>query len=221
MPVPHYQIKQRGTSRSFPEGDAFLSNAGVSGDVVLHLGTPYEADPSKAAVIVELDNESLGVHTGEQAGLEGSNALGFSRYRNGDDKPSALIELVRQPATDETAIAAARAVFEASGFEVVVCSDQIGRIINRLVIPKYNDALRFLDEGLATAHDMDVTCKMGLGYPDGPIERLERGGLAHHHAISQALFKAFGSPAFVPARRSTVAVQRIAQAKRDDEAEPR
>jgi 3-hydroxybutyryl-CoA dehydrogenase len=134
--------------------------------------------------------------------------LGFARYRNGDDAPSALVELVRQPATAESAIEAARAVFKAAGLEVVVCFDQAGRIIDRLVRPKYNAALRFLDEGLATAEDMDLTCRLGLSYPDGPIERVERGGLAHHHDVSKTLFDVYGAPGFAPARRATVAAQR-------------
>ena len=114
------------------------------------------------------------MHTGEAAGEEGSNVLGFARYRNGSDAPSPLIELVRQPNTKPEAIAAARAVFEAAGFTVVVCADQAGRIVDRLVRPKYNAALRFLDEGLATAKDMDLTCRLGLGYP----RRADRAGRA-------------------------------------------
>jgi 3-hydroxybutyryl-CoA dehydrogenase len=148
------------------------------------------------------------VHTGEKAGEEGSNVLGFARYRNGADPPSQLIELVRQPRTRPEAIAAARAVFEAAGFTVVVCADQAGRIVDRLVRPKYNAALRFLDEGLATAKDMDTTCRLGLGYPDGPVERVERGGLAYHHDITRVLFEVYGTSAYAPARRAVVAKQR-------------
>ena len=47
-----------------------------------------------------------------------------------------------------------------------------------------------LDEGLASAAAIDTTCRLGLGYPDGPIERVMRGGLAHHHDVSRALFDA-------------------------------
>ena len=96
----------------------------------------------------------------------------------------------------------------AAGFAVAVCGDQAGRIIDRLVRPKYNDALRFLDEGLATAKDMDLTSRMGLGYPDGLIERTERGGLARHHDITKALHEVYGTQAFVPARRAIVAKAR-------------
>jgi 3-hydroxybutyryl-CoA dehydrogenase len=203
-----YAIVQSGDSRSFPAGDPFLAGTKAGAEVVLYLGAPYRADPSKTAILVELDTECLGVHTGEAAGAEGGNVLGFARYRNGDDPPSNLIELVRQPGTTDRAIAAAHEVFEAAGFTVALCSDQVGRIIDRLVRPKYNDALRFLDEGLASAKDMDLTCRLGLGYPDGPIERVERGGLARHHDISQALFAVTGAPAYAPARRAVVAKMR-------------
>ena len=127
---------------------------------------------------------------------------------NGDDPPSNLIEVVRQPATPDSAIEAARSVFESAGFEVAICADQAGRIIDRLVRPKYNFALRFLDEGLGTAEDIDLTCRLGLSYPDGPIERVERGGLANHYDVTKALFEIYGSPGFAPARRATVAAQR-------------
>lgn len=207
-----YAIIQTGESLSFPAGDAFLTGAAGDAEIVIHLGnhlgTPH-ADASKAAILVELGTECLGVHTGESMGGEGSNVLGFARYRNGADEPSRLIELVRQPSTRPESIVAARAMFEAAGFTVVVCSDQAGRIVDRLVRPKYNAALRFLDEGLASASDMDITCRLGLGYRDGPIERVERGGLTYHHDVTSALFEVYGTPAYAPARRAVVAKQRM------------
>lgn len=209
-----YAILQRGESRSFPASDPFLAGAvpeaAAPGEahVLLCLGVPPPEEPRHAAILVELGSECLGVHTGEAEGDEGSNVLGFARYRNGTDAPSPLVELVRQPRTPETAVAAARAVLEAAGLTVVVCTDQAGRIVDRLVRPKYNAALRFLDEGLATQADMDLTCRLGLGYRDGPIERVARGGLAHHHDVSRVLFAVYGTPAYAPARRAVVAAQR-------------
>ena len=163
-----YQIVRRGQSRSFPAGDPFLAAAVETAAVVLYLGVAPVADRTKAAILIELGMECLGVHTGEEAGEEGSNMLGFGRYRNGDDDPSRLIELVRQPRSRSSAIEAATAAFEAAGFEVVLCGDQAGRIVDRLVRPKYNTVLRFLDEGLATAEDLDLTCPTGArlsGWP--------------------------------------------------------
>lgn len=208
----NYEIQSESPSRSFPAGDPFLERSDPHSPVLIHLGdcgrVEVHADPARTAILVELASECLGVHTGEEAGEEGSNILGFARYRNGDEAPSKLIELVRQPATMQSAIEAATAVFREAGFEVALCSDQVGRIIDRLEVPKLNDALRFLDEGLASATDMNLTCRLGLGYRDGPIERVERGGLEQHFARSQALFQAYGTPAYAPARRALVAHQR-------------
>lgn len=217
-----HRIHARGPSRSFPEGDPIgdALRAGSAGDdaaaeIVLMLGDDGgplpPITPTPRVVLVELGHECLGVHTGEQAGREGSHVLGFARYRNGDDPPSSLVELVRQPASDDASIETARGFLEAAGLEVVVCADQAGRIVDRLVRPKYNAALRFLDEGLATAEAMDLTCRLGLGYPDGPIERVERGGLTAHHDVTRALFEVYGTPAYAPARRAVVAAQRRAR----------
>lgn len=208
--APTFEIKAVGKSCSFPVEEEFLSSSTENGDVTIHVGGGFELNASKTAVLVELDTECLGVHTGEDIGNEGSNVVGFARYCNGDDAPSNLIELVFQPNTGPAALAAARAIFEVSGFDVVSCKDFPGRIVDRLVRPKYNDALRFLDEGLATAADMDKTCVMGLGYPDGPIERVSRGGLARHYDVTKAIYDMTGHQGYSPARRAVVAKVRKA-----------
>lgn len=198
------------STRSFAPDDALRSDvlSDENAEIVLYLGAPYRADATKKAIIIELGTECLGDHTGEELGEEGSNVLGFARYRNGDDPPSQLVELVRQKRTNPAALEAARAMFESGGLAVAVCDDQAGRIIDRLVRPKYNAALRFLDEGRATQKDMDLTCKLGLGYPDGPIERVVRGGLAHHYEITGGLFETTGAAGYAPARRAAVAARR-------------
>jgi 3-hydroxybutyryl-CoA dehydrogenase len=198
------------SERSFPASDPFRDGAVSPRDaeIIIHLGSPYAPAPEKALVLVELGTECLGDHTGEEMGQEGSNVLGFARYRNGRDAPSPLVEIVRQKNTSPASTAAARAVFENAGLKTALCTDQTGRIIDRLVRPKYNAALRFLDEGRASQPDMDLTCRLGLGYPDGPIERVIRGGLDEHYEISRILFEATGSAAYVPARRAAVAFRR-------------
>jgi len=206
-----YAIEKNGESRSFPDGDAFLNGAvgRDQADIVIYSGVQFTPDSRKAAILIELGAECLGDHINED-NSEHENVLGFARYRNGGDPPSRLIELVRHSKTSESAIAAARDLFAAAGLEVSLCNDQAGRIINRLVVPKYNAALRFLDEGLATQTDMDLTCKLGLGYPDGPIERVVRGGLASYYRVTKDLFDAFGTPAFAPPRRARIAFKKAA-----------
>jgi 3-hydroxybutyryl-CoA dehydrogenase len=203
-----YTIIKSGESRSFPDPDTFHAGATneAQAEAIIYCGVQFKPDAAKALILIELGDGSLAEHTGEEGF---SNVLGFARYRNGDDAPSKLIELVKQPSNSDQTILAAREFFKSHGLQVVVSADQMGRIINRLVLPKYNAALRFLDEGLASQQDMDLTCKLGLGYPDGPIERVVRGGLHHHYARTKALFDTYGTPSYAPQRRAVVAARRI------------
>jgi 3-hydroxybutyryl-CoA dehydrogenase len=207
-----YEILALGDSASFPEPHALLEHAARKGEVVIVLGNRIPEALERLgkldryrAVVIELGMECLGVYTGESRGEEGSNMLGFARFKLGGDPASDLVELVRQPATPQGAIEAAKATFESAGLKVAVSKDVPGRIVNRLIRPYYNAALRRLDEGLATASDMDTTLKLGLGYPEGPIGLLERSGLAEHHDISMTLWEAYGDQGYMPARRAQVA----------------
>ncbi len=216
-----YSVINTGDSNVFEDDHALLSNASRSGEVVVILGAEAGKSLSelrdaakKTAVLIELDGECLGVHTGESRGEEGGNVLGLSRFRLGAAEPTNLVELVRQPRTTDAAIAAAKAIFEGAGLQVAVCGDFAGRIIDRLVRPYYNAALTRLDEALASADDLDTTLKLGLGYPEGPIALLERTGLEYHCQVTQDLFEAYGEGAYAPARRARVAYMR-AMAQRE------
>lgn len=210
--MPTFSIVDHGPSRSFPAGDPFRARAAAGGDVVVHCGVPagapVDADPAATCTLVELGTESLGVHTGEDSGREGDTRVGFARWRLGNGQPGDLVELVTQPGTVPAALEAARATFEGAGFRVAVCRDRAGRILDRMLRPYFNDALRALDDGLASPGDLDKTVRLGLGYPEGPIALLYRTGLAHHHEITRALFAATGERAFAPPRRAAVAALR-------------
>ncbi len=210
--TPTFSIADHGPSRSFAADDPFRARAVPDGDVLVHLGVPpaapVEADPARRCILIELGTESLGVHTGEDAGREGDTRIGFARWRLGDGEPGPLVELVVQPRTEPAALDAARAVFEGAGLQVAVCLDRAGRILDRMLRPYFNDALRALDNGLATANDLDKTVRLGLGYPEGPIALLHRTGLAHHPDVTETLFRLTGERTFAPARRAAVARSR-------------
>ncbi|ANN77805.1 3-hydroxyacyl-CoA dehydrogenase family protein [Bordetella flabilis] len=217
-----YQIVRAGASRSFPSPHAFLEQASPGAENVVYLGVDagsgYTAGAGHAKcmfVAIELGTECLGVHTGEDQGQEGSNVVGFARFRLGTAEPSPLVELVRQPATRPEAIEAAKAAFQAAGLTVAVCGDFPGRIVDRLIRPYFNAALRRLDEKLASARDLDKTLCLGLGYPEGPISLLERTGLADHFRVAQSLYEALGQEAYAPARRAQVAARRALSAPGD------
>lgn len=214
-----YQIIPQGESRSFPEAHPFVDAASNGGDGVVLVGSEagsawrqgVEGASGKSFIAIELDTECLGVHIGEDEGP--ANVVGFARFRLGDDAPTNLVELVKKPYTDPAAVQAAKSAFEAAGLVVAVCNDFPGRILNRLVRPYYNAALRRLDEGLATAADMDKTLCLGLGYPEGPISLLNRTGLHHHYRVTQSLYEALGQEPYAPARRAQVAWARHHQDK--------
>ena len=208
------KIIDTGNSRSFPKNHPIGLASDDAAKIILIMGNNVDAalraltNPDQCdLILVELGQECLGVHTSEDLGEEGSNILGFARYQMGDDPPTKLIELVKQKNSSETAIAHAKAVFESLDLVVAVCADTPGRIVDRLIRPYLNSVLRRLDDGLATAKDMDLTLKLGLGYPEGPLEMLKRTGLANHAQVTQYLYEALGHPGFSPARRAQVAKQ--------------
>lgn len=207
-----YRIVGSGASRSFPNAHPFVDQADSAAVAVVYLGgnagaafCAAPAAPDAPFVAIELGNECLGVYAEEAANGTATNVVGFARFRLGDAEPGNLVELVRQFSTSPEAIAAARAAFEAAGLVVAVCHDFPGRIVNRLVRPYYNAALRRLDEQLATADDMDMTLRLGLGYPEGPIALLRRTGLAQHYDVTRALHEALGQEPYAPARAAQVA----------------
>lgn len=204
-------------SRSIPEGDTLRGFARAGADATVIIGGNAEAiarvlrkvDVSaKRVVAVELGTECLGFHVGEEPAAGATNVVGFARFRLGKQPVSPLVELVRQRTTAATALAAATAIFEAAGLEVVICGDTPGRIVDSLLRPYLNSTLRSVDEGLAEPADLDQALRLGLGYPKGPIELLEQTGIDAHHQISGELYEALGAPEFLPARRARVAAMR-------------
>lgn len=200
-----------GVSRSFPDGteglptehQAIVFIGEESGDRYRNTELT-ECD----FVAVELGNECLGVHTGTEADDNHRRTVGFARFRMGRGAPTPLVEIVRQPWTDDEAVTSAQHFFEAAGLKTAVCADMPGRIVNRLIRPYLNAVLRRLDQRLATAGDMDATLRLGLGYPEGPNELLARTGLVDHFDTTQALHQALGDPDFAPARSAQIAKAR-------------
>lgn len=73
------------------------------------------------------------------------------------------------------------------GKEPVVVKDQPGFLVNAVLMPYLNQAVQELDRGLASAEDIDIAVRLGLGYPKGPLELLDLIGLdTHLHATTSA-----------------------------------
>ncbi|WP_299952102.1 3-hydroxyacyl-CoA dehydrogenase family protein [uncultured Modestobacter sp.] len=110
-----------------------------------------------------------------------------------------LVEVVSTIATDPDVAATARALCAQLGKHAVSCTDRAGFIVNALLFPYLNDAVRMLEAHYATADDIDAAMKVGCGYPMGPFELLDVVGLDVALAIERELYTEFREPGFAPA----------------------
>ncbi len=76
--------------------------------------------------------------------------------------------------------------------------DRPGFLLDALVRPYLNDVISEFADGLATAEDLDVALRLGLGYRSGPLERLDRVGLDEHLRTTEALHRATGDSRYAP-----------------------
>ncbi len=110
-----------------------------------------------------------------------------------------LVEVVSTVATAADVEATALEVTERLGKHPVRCADRAGFIVNALLFPYLNDAVRMLEAHYATSEDIDSAMKVGCGYPMGPFELLDVIGLDVSLAIQRVLYQEFREPGFAPA----------------------
>jgi 3-hydroxybutyryl-CoA dehydrogenase len=110
-----------------------------------------------------------------------------------------LVEVVSTVNTSQDSKSAGLAVCERLGKHAVSCMDRAGFIVNALLFPYLNDAVRMLQAHYASADDIDAAMKVGCGYPMGPFELLDVVGLDVALAIQTTLYREFREPGFAPA----------------------
>ena len=118
----------------------------------------------------------------------------------------ALVEVVRPvTATDDT-VRAALEFAAACGKDPVEVKDQAGFVVNALLFPYLNNAVRLLEQGVASKEGIDAAMKGGCGFPMGPFALLDLVGLDTSVAILDALYDEFRDPnyATVPLLRRMV-----------------
>ena len=109
-----------------------------------------------------------------------------------------LVEVVRTIATDQAAYEEAVAFAEKLGKTPVRTGDRTGFIVNRLLVPYLLDAIRVLQDGLASIVDIDNSMKLGCGYPMGPLTLLDFVGLDTTYYIANVMFDEFREARFAP-----------------------
>ena len=123
----------------------------------------------------------------------------------------ALVEIVPAITTSDDTLREAREFVEACGKTAVTVRDQAGFVVNALLFPYLNNAVKLLDSGVASRDDIDAAMKGGCNFPMGPLELLDLVGLDTSLAILQALFAEFSDPNFAPAPllRRMVSAERL------------
>ncbi|MGN6332527.1 MAG: 3-hydroxyacyl-CoA dehydrogenase family protein [Motilibacteraceae bacterium] len=110
-----------------------------------------------------------------------------------------LVEVVHTVSTAADVTATVRSLCAEVGKHPVVCADRAGFIVNALLFPYLNDAVKMLEAHYATSDDIDTAMKVGCGYPMGPFELLDVVGLDVSLAIERELYLEFREPGFAPA----------------------
>ncbi|WP_158888312.1 3-hydroxyacyl-CoA dehydrogenase family protein [Amycolatopsis anabasis] len=110
-----------------------------------------------------------------------------------------LVEVVHTIATAPDVVATAHAVCGAVGKHPVRCADRAGFIVNALLFPYLNDAVKMLEAHYAEAADIDTAMKVGCGLPMGPFALLDVVGLDVSLAIQRTLYNEFREEGFAPA----------------------
>lgn len=122
-----------------------------------------------------------------------------------------LVEIVRPLTASEATIATAQSFVRACGKTSVLVADRAGFVVNALLFPYLNNAVRLLEAGTASRDDIDTAMKGGCNFPMGPFELLDLVGLDTSVAILDALYAEFGDSNFaaVPTLRRMVAAGQL------------
>jgi 3-hydroxybutyryl-CoA dehydrogenase len=110
-----------------------------------------------------------------------------------------LVEVVSTVSTSEEVTETTRALCARIGKVAVSCGDRAGFVVNALLFPYLNDAVKMLEAHYATADDIDTAMKYGCALPMGPFELLDVVGNDVSLAIQRELYLEFREPGFAPA----------------------
>jgi 3-hydroxybutyryl-CoA dehydrogenase len=174
------------------DGDSELA------DAVAGAGITVDTDPAAGSdlVLIELVNmeNALAEPVLTAALATGRPADVVGLHRAGGE----LAELVVTGLASGAAVAAAAALARQLGWPVVRVPDRPGFLVGTLLYPHVADAVRMVQDGYASAADVDAAMTLGCGYRRGPLELLDAAGPATAVAVLRAMHQAYGDPAFAP-----------------------
>jgi 3-hydroxybutyryl-CoA dehydrogenase len=111
----------------------------------------------------------------------------------------ALVELIRGLATSDATLETAKSLSIALGKTPITVKNSPGFVVNRILCPMINEAIFCLQEGLATAEDIDNGMKLGTNHPIGPLALADMIGLDVMIAVMNVFYEGFNDPKYRPA----------------------
>jgi len=121
-----------------------------------------------------------------------------------------LVAIIRGLATTDAVVAASREYALSLGKEPITCPDTPAFVVNKLLIPYLLDAVRMVQDGIATPEDVDKAMVHGCGYPMGPITLLDYVGLDTTCHAADVMYEEFREPKYA----APVLLRRMVQAGR-------
>jgi 3-hydroxybutyryl-CoA dehydrogenase len=109
-----------------------------------------------------------------------------------------LVEVVRAVSTSDTTFEHAMTFARRLGKEPIATRDRSGFVVNRLLVPYLLDAVRALEQGVASTADLDRGMQLGCGHPMGPLMLLDFVGLDTTLRIAEIMFDEYREPRFAP-----------------------
>jgi 3-hydroxybutyryl-CoA dehydrogenase len=197
------------------ERDAVLARIETFGELapaVVAADLVVEAAPEdlelKRRIFAELDRLAPGtailatntssLPVGEIAGATADPARVIGMHFFNPVPVMALLEIVRPPATGEDTLTAALDVGRRMGKECIVVSDTPGFATSRLGLVLGLEAVRMLEQKVASAEDIDKAMTLGYRHPMGPLRLTDLIGLDVRLAIAEHLYRTLGTAAFEP-----------------------
>jgi 3-hydroxybutyryl-CoA dehydrogenase len=112
--------------------------------------------------------------------------------------PSKLLEIVKADTTSEETLETVKDFGRSLGKEILVAKDTPGFIFNYLLLALTGAAVRLLENGVASAEDIDKSMTLGLGHPIGPLALADFNGLDVGYMVSRAMYEMSKDPCLAP-----------------------
>ncbi|MFI0235457.1 3-hydroxyacyl-CoA dehydrogenase family protein [Streptomyces sp. NPDC016845] len=190
------RIAPAGTYDAFAEVDLALEAVAEDLEIKRQLFAVFDK-VCKPGAILATTTSSLPVVALARATARPQDVIGMHFFNPAPAMK--LVEVVRTVLTTDDVHATVRGLTVAIRKHPVDCGDRAGFIVNALLFPYLNNAIKMVQEHYATLDDIDAAMKLGGGYPMGPFELLDVVGLDVSLAIEKVLHREFRDPGLAPA----------------------